>query len=358
MSELISESPLSPAPATDASVNSVDTQLSFVNSAVENNSEVSAEHPHVPININHEAASSFLADTAQENLKNLKTEFKIAYGHYLACQKVHPHAQNTKNAYISYKEAESAWREADEAYKIFKYMDSPPVMDDKKSMLVPSTLPFLQLRTDPYVHKKHMEVFDSVYDFCVQFKTVLEAHSLSMDDHWERLLPVSLSKEERSWFDEKLRNKMLNWKQAEELLLDHYDTPYRKFLLMSKVWTLKQGPNESTRVFAAKFQQLRRQATLPDGLSLVLTFWTALRENVRTTASVAVSSQYGTKLPSRIDNMVDLVVAATNDTGLFSSGEVAAPSVTAVINVLLSVVPTLLIRLTMIPRNSIKPANI
>ncbi|MGO3048237.1 MAG: reverse transcriptase domain-containing protein [Streptococcus thermophilus] len=193
------------------------------------------------------------------------------------------------------------------------------MQDEKKNTLVPTTLPYLQLKTDTMVYKRNQEVFDSVYDFCTQFQTVLEAHSLSMDDNWERLLPMSLNKEERSWFDEKLRNKLLAWSQARSMILDHYDTPYRKFLLMVKVWSMKQSTGESTRSYAAKFQNLRRQAGLADGLQLVLCFWCSLRESVRRVASVAVSSQYGTKLPVKIEDMIGLVIASTNDTDLFSS---------------------------------------
>ncbi|KAI8367986.1 hypothetical protein EDC96DRAFT_607481 [Choanephora cucurbitarum] len=37
-----------------------------------------------------------------------------------------------------------------------------------------------------------------------------------------------------------------------------------------------QSPKESTRLLASKFQTLRRQAGIQDGLSLVLTFWVEL----------------------------------------------------------------------------------
>ncbi|GAA5806349.1 hypothetical protein HPULCUR_011882 [Helicostylum pulchrum] len=265
---------------------------------------------NVSVSLSPEVADG-LMETAQENLINLKNQYSILYGHYLSYQKVNPDSDNTKNAFAICKDAEKKYVDAKDAFAIFKSIHEPVKMpDEKKSSLVPSSLPFLQLKTDITLFKKHLEVFDSVYDFCTQFQTVLEAHSLNMDDHWERLLPMSLNKEERSWFDEKLRNKLLSWSEARNKILDHFDTPYRKFLLMVKVWTLKQQASESTRV---------RQAGLHDGLQLVLCFWCALREAVRRVASVAVSSQYGSKLPVKIDAMIDLVIASTNDTDLFSS---------------------------------------
>ncbi|GAA5817831.1 hypothetical protein MFLAVUS_011388 [Mucor flavus] len=230
-----------------------------------------------------------LKETTQENLVNLKNQYSILYGHYLSYQKVNPDSDNTKNAFAICKDAEKKYTDAKDAFAMFQAIHEPVKMqDEKKSSLVPSSLPFLQLKTDIAVFKKHVEVFDSVYDFCTQFQTVLEAHSLNMDDHWERLLPMSLNKEERSWFNEKLRNKLLSWSEARNKILDHFDTPYRKFLLMVKVWSSKQQAGESTRVFASRFQNLRRQAGLLDGLQLVLCFWCALRESIR-----RVASQYG-----------------------------------------------------------------
>jgi hypothetical protein len=271
------------------------------------------------LNVSPRAADDLL-QAGQANLDKLKNQYCILFGHYLSYQKVNPDSDNTKSAFTTCKEAERKYLDAKETFAIFKSIQEPVKMqDDKKFSLVPSSLPFLQLKTDIVVYKKNLEIFDSVYDFCTQFQTVLEAHSLNMDDHWERLLPMSLNKEERSWFDEKLRNKSLSWFQARNKILDHFDTPYRKFLLMVKVWTLKQQSGESTRVYAAKFQNLRRQADLQDGLQLVLCFWCSLRESVRRVASVAVSSQYGSKLPMKIEAMIDLVIASTNDTDLFST---------------------------------------
>ena len=272
---------------------------------------------YFPLTINEEETTAHLLKTAKENVDKLRVDYKVAYGHYLSCQKHHPNAEPTRVAYLSYKEAEVLFREADEAYKIFYAMENP-VKIDNKSHLVPTILPFLQLKTDTELPKKNKEIFDSVYDFCNQFKTVLEAHSLNLDDHWERLLPMCLNKEDKSWFEEKLKNKCLSWKEVETKILDHFDTPYRQFLLMFKVWTLKQGPKESTRLFASKFQTLRRQAGIQDGLSLVLTFWAALRESVRNVASVTVSSHYGTKLPDKVEDIIGLVLASTNDTDMFS----------------------------------------
>ncbi|CAO3653300.1 unnamed protein product [Mucor hiemalis] len=82
---------------------------------------------------------------------------------------------------------------------------------------------------------------------------------------------------------------------------------YRPALLM------RQSDSESTRVYAAKYQKLRRQADIQDGTQLVLNFWCSLRESVCDKASITVSSQYGSKLSEHLESMIDLVLAATND---------------------------------------------
>ncbi|KAI8347359.1 hypothetical protein BD560DRAFT_338543, partial [Blakeslea trispora] len=184
--------------------------------------------------------------------------------------------------------------------------------DVKKSILVPANLPFLQLNSDVVI-RREKDSYDSVYDFCQEFVTILEAHSLSLDDNWERLLPICLSKEDRSWFEDKLKNKALNWKMAESKLLDKYDTPFRKFLNMGRVWSMKQEKGESARAFGSKFQKYRRQAGLEDGVQLVLCFWWNLRQEVREACLIPLSANYGTKLPSKIEDIIDLVSATTRD---------------------------------------------
>ncbi|KAI8326770.1 hypothetical protein EDC96DRAFT_590551 [Choanephora cucurbitarum] len=138
------------------------------------------DNSYFPLTINEEETTTHLLKTAKENVDKLRVDYKVAYGHYLSCQKHHPNSGPTRIAYSSYKEAEVLFKEADDAYKTFYAMENP-IKIDNKSHFVPTILPFLQLKTDTELPKKNKESFDSVYDFCNQFKTVLEAHSLSLD---------------------------------------------------------------------------------------------------------------------------------------------------------------------------------
>ena len=296
-------SPVAPAPSPLVSDSPPESQ----------DVDMDATDDNVFININEKPTTEMLLKSAQEDLALKKNNYLILSGHYLAASKVNPTSQHTKNASEAQKEAQRLYLEAEELLKVLKSVHTPlSLPDEKKSVLVPANLPYLQLTSDVVI-KSNKDSFDSVYDFCQEFVTILEAHSLSLDDHWERLLPMCLGKEDRSWFEDKLKNKALNWKMAEGKLLDKYDTPFRKFLNMGRVWSMKQKAGESARAFGSKFQKHRRQAGLEDGVQLVLCFWWNLRQEVREACLIPLSANYGTQLPSKIEDIIDLVSVTTRD---------------------------------------------
>ncbi|KAG2210687.1 hypothetical protein INT45_003171, partial [Circinella minor] len=254
-----------------------------------------------------------ITKAAQKNLVKLEENFNVAYAAYLSRQLLDPTDPLTKSAFDDYILALNSFTDAKEALQSFQKIKSPKnTQDDKTFSRVPKDLPFLQLSSDT-PERQNYDTYDSVYDFCNQFRTVLNAHSLDLDLHWKRLLPLCLNKNDRSWFNENLEKQEMPWKQAETLLLDHLDTPYRKFLLMINVNRLRQGPREPCRAYGARFQKLRRQADMKDGVQLVLMFYCSLRASTREKASSAIASQYGTKLPNKLEDMIQLVAASDSD---------------------------------------------
>ena len=227
----------------------------------------------VKINIHEEYTAEMLIQSAKEDLDDKKSKYYICLGNYLHLSKANRDGEDTKRARELSKEAEKLFKDAEETLKVLKMSNARevPVVEEKNSF-VPPGLPFLQLVTDAVCEKPHLPKFDSVYDFCQEFTTVLKAHSLSLDAHWKRLLPSCLNKDTQSWFEDKLAEAPLNWKAGESELLDYYDTPMRKFLNMGRVWSMKQGANTSVRAFGAKLQKRRRQACLEDGVQLFLCF--------------------------------------------------------------------------------------
>ena len=294
--------------------------------------ENDAASSEVQINIDVEATAVMLLESAKEDLERKKARYYVLLGNYLSASKANPGSNTMISAFAAHKDAQESFLEAQKTLNVLKASNTPVredgVADEKKSSLVPGNLPFLQMRTDSHIVKPNRDVFESVYDFCQEFTTVLETHSLSLDDSWERLLPACLNNEEKSWFEDKLKGKALKWKQAESIILDHYDTPFRKFLNMGRVWCMKQGKGESARSFGAKFQKSRRQACLEDGIQLVLCFWLNLRPEVRQACLIPLSANYGTKMPTQIEDIISLVSAVTSDSSslLNNPGETRNPS--------------------------------
>lgn len=153
------------------------------------------------------------------------------------------------------------------------------------------------------------------------FRTVLEAHSLHVDDHWERLLPMCLTKDDLSWFKSSLKGRLLSWLDASNLILDHFHTPYRQFVLQLKIYKMKQGDSESIRSYAAKYQKLRRQTNLEDGQHLILAFWTSVKPSIRDRAAGALASRYGNDLPKTLEQVIQYLITSTNDSD-FLAGDI------------------------------------
>ncbi|KAI9477935.1 MAG: hypothetical protein EXX96DRAFT_618861 [Benjaminiella poitrasii] len=169
-----------PFVTTSSPAISLDTDVEMENTASDPASASSVgTNSDVKVNINAEATTALLLDSAKEDLDRKKNSYYILLGNYLAFSKVDP-----SSASKAYKEAQELFVEAEKTLKVLKASSAPagdPV-NEKKSTLVPSNLPFLQLRSDSHIVKPNRDVFDSVYDFCQEFTTVLESHSLSLDD--------------------------------------------------------------------------------------------------------------------------------------------------------------------------------
>jgi hypothetical protein len=122
-----------------------------------------------------------------------------------------------------------------------------------------------------------------------------------------------MNPEQISWCGEALMNKRYIWKEVRPIVLDQCDTPYRKFLLMVEVGSMRQAPYESNREYSNRFQRVRREVGMEDGTQLAVTYFASLKPSVKTVAQVAISSHLGAKLPSSINQIIDLVLASGED---------------------------------------------
>ena len=86
---------------------------------------------------------------------------------------------------------------------------------------------------------------------------------------------------------------------------------------MAEVGTLRQDySSETTREYASRYQKLRREAGLEDGTQLAVAFFISLRDNVRMRSQVAIATHFGSILPTSINQIMDLVLASGEDSGL------------------------------------------
>ncbi|KAG0921436.1 hypothetical protein G6F57_021998 [Rhizopus arrhizus] len=94
-------------------------------------------------------------------------------------------------AHEKFKECEQKVNRAKEALKSFSAMfeevktpsDGPS--NHSLRLVVPNDLPTLQLKGDA-IWRKKAECYDSAYDFCNTFETVLRAHGQALNSNWER----------------------------------------------------------------------------------------------------------------------------------------------------------------------------
>ncbi|KAG0733662.1 hypothetical protein G6F23_013129 [Rhizopus arrhizus] len=143
-------------------------------------------------------------------------------------------------------------------------------------LVVANDLPVFQLRGETLWRKK-ADPFDSAYDFIIRSKLYF--------------MPMV-------YLSTQIGNK-----EVRPIVLDHFDTPYRKFLLMVEVGSMRQAPYESNREYSNRFQKMRREAGTEDGTQLAVTYFASLKPSVKNIVQVAISSHLGAKLPVSINQI-------------------------------------------------------
>jgi len=255
---------------------------------------------------------------ALEVVESMKKKSARLFSLYSKLSLNNPESDETKEAFNSYLVCEEQLNQYKATLRSFSsstsssISESMPLTTSTMRAVVPSGLPLLQLKGEN-IWRKGEEVFDSAHDFCVSFEKVLRAHVQDFDINWERLLPMCLNTEQISWCEEVLLGRSFMWKDAKAMVLDYFDTPFRKFLLMAEVGSMRQDRYESNKEYANRFQKMRREANIEDGTFLAVTFFCSLRESVRSRSQIAIASHLGSSLPTSINQIIDLVVASGDD---------------------------------------------
>ncbi|KAG0807959.1 hypothetical protein G6F18_013853 [Rhizopus arrhizus] len=129
-------------------------------------------------------------------IEKLKNQAKIHFMEYMVLNEDDSDPAAALTAHEKFKECEQKVNRAKEALKSFSAMfeevKTPADGSSNHSLrlVVPNDLPTLQLKGDA-IWRKKAECYDSAYDFCNTFETVLRAHGQALNSNWERLLPLS-----------------------------------------------------------------------------------------------------------------------------------------------------------------------
>ena len=272
--------------------------------------------------INREDAAKMNAMRLIEVMKQRSTDLFTTYANHLEKDPESTEAASAFNAYVVCEEKlnqlKATLRSFTTSTSSLVSTESSNVTTSVSRAVVPSGLPLLQLKGEN-IWKPKEDVHDSAHDFCVAFETVLRAHIQDFDMNWERLLPMCMNTEQISWCEENLLNRSLNWEDAKVKILDFFDTPFRKFLLMAEVGSMRQGRHESNRDYASRFQKLRREASIEDGTFLAVSFFCSLRDTVRSRSQIAIASHLGMSLPTSINQIIDLVIASGEESSFAPS---------------------------------------
>lgn len=154
---------------------------------------------------------------------------------------------------------------------------------------------------------------ESAQAFLRAFADKLEAHDMPLEEHWERLLTLCLSDQDRLWLKSKIVKKGYSWEKCCQLVTDKFDAPYRRYWLHTELMRMQQKPKESVSSYIEKYQQKVLEAGCEQNQVLVLHFLSSLRPEVRAKAFFLVASAYGKEMPGDLELVCQAILAGTSD---------------------------------------------
>ncbi|KAG1128488.1 hypothetical protein G6F38_013611 [Rhizopus arrhizus] len=124
-------------------------------------------------------------------IENWKNQAKIHFMEYMVLNEDDSDPAAALTAHQKFKDCEEKVNRAKEALKsftaMFEEVKTPADGSSNHSLrlVVPNDLPTLQLKGDA-IWRKKAECYDSAYDFCNTFETVLRAHGQALNSNWEQ----------------------------------------------------------------------------------------------------------------------------------------------------------------------------
>ena len=82
-----------------------------------------------------------------------------------------------------------------------------------------------------------LNIVKDLQEFVDKFEWVLKVHEIDVNTSWKWLLPLVLGSIGANWVEGNLIDKpeIINWAQAKEAILSHYQNPQWKAMLMMEL---------------------------------------------------------------------------------------------------------------------------
>ncbi|CDH61455.1 predicted protein [Lichtheimia corymbifera JMRC:FSU:9682] len=177
--------------------------------------------------------------------------------------------------------------------------------------LVPRHLPAFQFYGGTR-HVKNKARFDSAQSFLEEFHTVLEGHSLDVEQHWRRLMPLTVNSTSRAWLREVMaKDTVTNWDTFCQEIIKQYSPPCTVYYRRYHLRTMRQKGGESLRQYSTKFQEYCCYAVksgIPNNQELVFNYLCSLHRRYRKRSWALVHNRYGEGIPGELEPIVQLVM--------------------------------------------------
>lgn len=179
---------------------------------------------------------------------------------------------------------------------------------NNQNALVPRQLPAFQFYGSPR-HAKNKARFDSAQSFLEEFRTVLDGHSLDIEQHWRRLMPLTVNSNSRAWLRELMGKDSVNsWDSFCSEIIKQYSPPYTMFYRRYHLRTMRQKAGESLRQYSTKFQEYAVKTGIANNQELVFNYLCSLHRRYRKRSWSIVHNRYGEDIPDELEPIVQLVM--------------------------------------------------
>lgn len=183
---------------------------------------------------------------------------------------------------------------------------------NSQDALVPRHLPAFQFYGGVR-HAKNKARYDSAQSFLEEFRTVLEGHSLNIEQHWRRLMPLTVDSNSRAWLRELIGKEGVNdWNTFCQEIIKQYSPPYTMFYRRYHLRTMRQKSTESLRQYSTKFQEYAVKTGIANNQELVFNYLCSLHRRYRKRSWSLVHHHYGEEVPDELEPIVQLVMTLSS----------------------------------------------